>query len=261
MFASRPATISERPRTRAVGARPRTAVSVAGGPDSSLVVCALTESRGFGAQVGLAFVDTCTSECTLCEFSDSQAALEQNQVSNLPFVIQEHFPHTKITIVPRKHFNHKVGAEYISRLSFRSEAEAVQIAISGKLYAISAVAAAIKQVELQYNIRFQSNALRVKYQSHEGAMIIDISTVRNLELIQNLRNPKSGDCLYGLLDHTATPMGARLLRSSILQPLKDKIMLGDRLDAVQEMVSSQEMLQGTKKGGLYNKISYLANNS
>ncbi|KAF3140246.1 MutS protein msh4 [Orbilia oligospora] len=137
--------------------------------------------------------------------------------------------------------------DYISRLSFKSEAESVQVAISGKFYAISAAAAVIKHIELQYNIGFVGHSLRVRYQSSEGAMVIDFSTVQNLELIQNLRNPKSGDCLFGLLNNTVTPMGGRLLRSSILQPLTDTSILDDRLDAVEELATSEEMFFGTKK--------------
>ncbi|KAK6344025.1 MutS protein msh4 [Orbilia brochopaga] len=264
----RPATFSERPRTRTVGAgRPRTAVSVAGGPEYSPVVCAVMESRGLVAQVGLAFVDPSTSECTLCEFSDSQSYvntvhnlgfrgiceiivpdnLEQNPTSKLLYAIHDMLPNMRVTSVPRKHFNDKAGAEHIMRLSFQSEAEALNIALSGKFCAMAAAAAAIVHAELQFNVKFLTNGLRVKYQSSDGMMIIDYSTVRNLELIQNLRNPKSGDCLYGLLNRTVTPMGARLLRSSILQPLTDQAVLEDRLDAVQEMVSSQEMFHATKK--------------
>lgn len=38
-------------------------------------------------------------------------------------------------------------------------------------------------------------------------MLIDSSTVYNLELIQNVQNPQSTDSLFGLLNNTLTPMG------------------------------------------------------
>lgn len=84
-----------------------------------------------------------------------------------------------------------------------------------------------------------------------GAMVIDLSTVRNLELAQNLQTPKSADCLYGLLNNTVTPMGARLLRSSIMQPLTEAPILDDRLDAVEELAQNMEMYSETRKGGLF----------
>ena len=49
-------------------------------------------------------------------------------------------------------------------------------------------------------------------------MLIDYLSVRNLELVQNIQNPKSSQSLFGVLDHCQTPMGKRLLRANILQP-------------------------------------------
>lgn len=72
-------------------------------------------------------------------------------------------------------------------------------------------------------------------------MLIDFSTVHSLELIQNLQNAKSTDCLFGLLNNTLTAMGARLLRSNILQPLTDVGTLNARLDALQEFTQHEEM--------------------
>lgn len=69
----------------------------------------------------------------------------------------------------------------------------------------------------------------------------DLSTVRSLELVQNLTNPKSKDCLFGLLNATLTPMGGRLLRSNILQPLTNEETLGTRYDALEELSTKEEM--------------------
>jgi len=47
---------------------------------------------------------------------------------------------------------------------------------------------------------------------------VDVTTVSNLELLRNIRDPRSEHTLYGILNSTKTRMGARLLRSNILQP-------------------------------------------
>lgn len=78
--------------------------------------------------------------------------------------------------------------------------------------------------------------------------MIDISTIRALELIQNLENPKSRDCLFGLLNSTQTPMGARLLRSNVLQPLTDIDTLNTRYDALEELSTKEEMFFATRQG-------------
>lgn len=71
--------------------------------------------------------------------------------------------------------------------------------------------------------------------------MIDLSTISSLELIQNLQNPKSRDCLYGLLNETLTPMGARLLKSQLLQPLTDAEMLEKRYDALEELATREDV--------------------
>lgn len=91
-------------------------------------------------------------------------------------------------------------------------------------------------------VNFSLHSLRMRYEPSEGSMMIDVSTIYSLELVQNLRDPKSRDCLFGLLNETLTPMGARLLRSNILQPLTDPEVLSMRYAAVDDM---------TKKEGLF----------
>ena len=78
--------------------------------------------------------------------------------------------------------------------------------------------------------------------------MIDVSTIRSLELIQNLHDRKSTDCLFGLLNSTQTPMGTRLLRSSILQPLIDKETLELRYDALEELTTKEAMFFGVRNG-------------
>lgn len=59
---------------------------------------------------------------------------------------------------------------------------------------------------------------------------LDKFTVRNLELLSPLA--EGGKSLLSVMDHTITPMGARLLRRWLLFPLKDEKAIGGRLDVV-----------------------------
>ena len=68
-----------------------------------------------------------------------------------------------------------------------------------------------------------------------GTMPLDEMTRRNLELVESLRPGADRDCsgtLLGVLDRTATPMGARLLRRWLLAPLTRRDEIDERLDAV-----------------------------
>ena len=60
---------------------------------------------------------------------------------------------------------------------------------------------------------------------------LDRFTVRNLELVQSLG--EDGKSLLDVIDHTVSPMGARLLRRWILFPLKDADAINARLDIVE----------------------------
>ena len=80
-------------------------------------------------------------------------------------------------------------------------------------------------------------------------MMIDISAIQALEIMQNARDPKSKESLFGLLNHTLTPMGGRMLRSNILQPstIQDRF-IDARYDALQELTCKEEMFREIRKG-------------
>lgn len=73
------------------------------------------------------------------------------------------------------------------------------------------------------------------------AMPLDAMTRRNLELVEPLRADGPGETLLRVLDTTLTPMGARLLRRSLLAPLVEVSAIRLRLDAVAELVDRREM--------------------
>ena len=106
----------------------------------------------------------------------------------------------------------------------------------------------MKHVDLKWNLTFAPHSLRIKYQSSEGTMLIDSSTVQSLELIQNIQNAKSKDSLFGLMNETTTPMGSRLLRSSILQPTTDEDVLLQRHEAVAELTTKEDMFSQIRHG-------------
>lgn len=63
-------------------------------------------------------------------------------------------------------------------------------------------------------------------------MLLDSSTRRNLELCETLREKQKRGSLLWVLDKTKTAMGGRLLRSYIEQPLVEKSLIEERLDAI-----------------------------
>ena len=66
-------------------------------------------------------------------------------------------------------------------------------------------------------------------------LVLDDAAVRNLELVRTLDGERRGSLLE-LLDETKTPMGARTLRSQLLEPLTDVERIRRRHDAVELFV-------------------------
>jgi DNA mismatch repair protein MutS len=90
---------------------------------------------------------------------------------------------------------------------------------------------------MQYLRETQPGALAqlsgLRSYSTERFMALDPATRRNLELTETLRDRKTQGSLLGVLDTTCTPMGGRLLRAWMSQPLLDLPELEARLDRVQ----------------------------
>ncbi|NPA05925.1 MAG: DNA mismatch repair protein MutS [Chloroflexi bacterium] len=63
-------------------------------------------------------------------------------------------------------------------------------------------------------------------------MVLDAATRRGLELTETLRGGRVEGSLLGVLDRTVTPMGRRLLRQWVNQPLLDVARINRRLDGV-----------------------------
>ncbi len=69
-------------------------------------------------------------------------------------------------------------------------------------------------------------------------MVLDEVTLRNLELLRNIRDRSKRGTLLEFLDRTQTPMGSRSLARWIQMPVLSKEEIERRLDAVEELKES-----------------------
>ena len=80
---------------------------------------------------------------------------------------------------------------------------------------------------------------RISVYERQDCMVLDVVTVRNLELIEPLfAGTDAGVTLFRSLDATLTPMGKRLLRAWMLRPSVNLGEINPRLDAVEAGVQS-----------------------
>jgi len=91
-------------------------------------------------------------------------------------------------------------------------------------------------VLVQYLRQHQASALAqltsLATYAVDGFMALDAATRRSLELTETIRDRAVKGSLLGVLDQTLTPMGGRLLRRWVSQPLLDRDALEERLSAV-----------------------------
>ena len=116
-----------------------------------------------------------------------------------------------------RHFN------VLNLSGFGIEGEPILISVSGAL--------------IRYLLDTQKNNLshicNVKKYTSNKFMFLDISSRKNLELTETIREKSKKGSLLWVLDKTKTPMGARLIRKWIEQPLVNKEDIEDRLLAVE----------------------------
>ena len=92
---------------------------------------------------------------------------------------------------------------------------------------------------LDYLYETQKNNLehigKITLYSTNDFMLLDVSTRRNLELTETMRENSRRGSLLWVIDKTKTAMGARLLRKWVEQPLINSADINKRLDAVEEL--------------------------
>jgi DNA mismatch repair protein MutS len=109
--------------------------------------------------------------------------------------------------------------------------------------AIAAVGAVIHYLA-QHLRRDVSHLTELSFYQPTDFLHLDATTLRHLEILEPLRHdaPKTST-LYGALNRTATPMGARRLRDWLSQPLANARDIGRRQEAVLTWLADPETLE------------------
>jgi len=76
---------------------------------------------------------------------------------------------------------------------------------------------------------------------------IDEGSRKNLEIVRNMSDSGKAYSLIAVLDFTRTAPGARLLRQWLLQPLRERAAVEERLDAVEFLYRDQALLAGLRE--------------
>ena len=210
-------------------------------PHENNFLAAVMPEPANGGRAGLAFADLTTGEyrATEIDLADAAAALETLNVREVlaPAGSEHNFAHWKTACLKTEVEAWVFGADYAAR-SLRDHFHLLSLdgcGLEGKALATGAAAAL-----LHYLRETQRSALNhlaaPTFYSRADALVLDATTVRNLELVEPLFAGESKEStLLWVLDRTRTGMGGRLLRRRLLAPSLNQAEIEARLDAVEEM--------------------------
>lgn len=79
---------------------------------------------------------------------------------------------------------------------------------------------------------------KITLEQRDAYLQLDAATQRHLELFESPSH--QGNCLFALIDSTASAMGSRLLKRWLVQPLRDQAQIQTRQQAVTEILAQQQ---------------------
>jgi len=196
-----------------------------------------------GKALGLACVDHTTGEFTIAEFADlGQLEDEIARLAPSELLIPDHqsteFGTLSNSLVYEGYAFLPEHATQLLKDHFN--VHSLDGFGCGNLDAASGAAGAVLHY-LIHQLRRQCGHLRPPHvRESADHVLIDIASQRNLDLVES-RSGKA-HTLLGILDRTATPMGARLLRDWILHPLRDLATLTARQDLIAAFLAEPFLL-------------------
>ncbi|KAL0486176.1 DNA mismatch repair protein MutS [Acrasis kona] len=220
---------------------------------SQTFIVSLIDNRA--KDIGIAAINLKSSDIYLTQFSENSATysntynmiqlynpdevLLPNSLSEtkLSDMIQSKFANKKITNIARKFYNEVKGSVLIKELAVSDHT--IESEVASKYLSISAASALLQYTEHIQKMVFAKQSLKFHYKPLSGHLQLDPSSISNLELIYNLKDGSKKNTLLSIINHTQTPMGSKLLQSTLIQPLTDINTITTRLDCVEELLREE----------------------
>ena len=206
---------------------------------------------------GIAALDISTGDFYLTQVSELKALYDEiSRYSPSEIICNDEFMFSGADIEEIRHRYHVVlnpaprfyfdEAQDRKLLSEHFKADLSGLGLGDYFAGVIAAGAALRYV---YDTQFSTVGHITDIRPyHVGQyMILDSSTVRNLELLETLREKEKRGSLLWVLDKTKTAMGARLLRSLVTEPLLSRAEILKRQEAVAELndrfIDREEILE------------------
>jgi DNA mismatch repair protein MutS len=213
-----------------------------------------------GGKIGLSFLDVSTGEFLATELLDGEGKLaselakfrasecilpqsaDPNLLGELVGMAVQKLEDDEFDLAgARSRLLAHFGSEYLEKSGLIDMDSAVRACGAVLSYLESAHLAAIDHIS------------EIRLYSPKEFMVLDETTLRNLELFRNIRDRSKRGSLIEFLDLTSTPMGSRTLQKWLQMPLISSEKIESRLDAVEELVAGSllrtEIREALKGGG------------
>ncbi len=210
--------------------------------DSNNYLCSIAQ---IGNKIGVAFIDVTTGKFLVTE-TDTYREVEdelnkyrpveiiyniQLAVGGFPIIDYCKDRNISCSELDSTYFDDEEAKRELCR---QFKIEFVDALGIDKLSMLIAAGSIIKYIHYTQK-SFLGNIIGINIYSIRANMVIDSFTIRNLELVETMRDAKKHGSLFWVLDKTNTSMGARFLRNEILAPSLDKALILKRYDSIDEL--------------------------
>jgi DNA mismatch repair protein MutS len=205
--------------------------------ENNYLACVVRDGKTFG----LALCDLSTGEFSVTEDTQQEVIDELLRIEPAELLVpeslaQEGLELGDLRVATREDYEFD---EERARQCLRDHFGVVSLDGFGCEHMSAAVRAA--GVVLSYLKETQKRALphirKISCRNLSQYLVLDRATCRNLELVRRISEEGKEGTLLGVLDRTGTSMGARILRQWILAPLREKVQIESRHEAVAELVA------------------------
>eukprot|EP01013_Petalomonas_cantuscygni_P033239 TRINITY_DN600_c0_g1_i1.p1 TRINITY_DN600_c0_g1~~TRINITY_DN600_c0_g1_i1.p1 ORF type:complete len:1129 (-),score=41.58 TRINITY_DN600_c0_g1_i1:946-4044(-) len=168
----------------------------------------------------------------------------------------------RIVPLARRAFNDNEGLLLVKRLGLPPASPSVAIRdphvmISSSQHelekagylSLAAVGALLRYAETLLGLALMPMSLSIQVHSLSGHMAVDVQTLRQLQVIPTFGAATTTTfaddkrcSLFGILDHTKSLVGRRLLRAALLSPLADAGALSTRYNAVEFLLENSAFI-------------------
>ncbi|MBQ7900535.1 MAG: DNA mismatch repair protein MutS [Clostridia bacterium] len=229
--------------------------------ENNFLCCIYFDDDGYG----MSFADVTTGELVTTEMHDD---VYENQLLNIlacfkpSEIIVNDFAvkYTKIFSELEKKFNlyisylrdeafdeHEAKNTIIKKFGLMSLND---VSLGDRTYCVKSLGAILGYLQETQKTDL-SHISEIKFYDANRYMDIDVSSRRNLELTETMRDKTKRGSLFGILDKTGTAMGTRRMKDWIDRPLVSPEQINMRLDATEELFNNvvlREELAESLKG-------------